>query len=147
MMFNVFYDAIMRYGFNQGSIALQETEWHLFSLMFLLGISYTLKEDGHVRVDILYDRFGARTQAVINMVGTLMFLIPLALLILHGAIPFVKEAYISGEISGDPGGLTHRWLIKAAIPVAFGFLVFSALGFFIRQWRLFLGAESSGRTS
>ena len=56
MLVNVFYDAIMRYLFRSGSIALQELEWHFFSAMFLLGIAYALKEDGHVRVDIIYDR-------------------------------------------------------------------------------------------
>ena len=75
MMVNVFYDVIMRYLFRSGSIALQEMEWHLFSVMFLLGISYGLKEDGHVRVDLIYDNLNKKKQAVINIVGAVIFLI------------------------------------------------------------------------
>lgn len=142
MLVNVFYDAIMRYFFRSGSIALQEMEWHLFSVVFMFGIAYALKEDGHVRVDILYDRWSPRTQAVINIAGTLLMLIPLSLLISEGSIGFVREAYVSGEISGDPGGLTHRWLIKAVIPASFVFLIISALGFIIRNLNIYRGIEA-----
>ena len=76
MLLNVFYDAIMRYFFNSGSIALQEMEWHLFAMVFLFGIAYALKEDGHVRVDVLYDRFSPRWKAIVNIGGTLLLLLP-----------------------------------------------------------------------
>jgi len=142
MLVNVFYDAIMRYFFRSGSIALQEMEWHLFSIVFLFGISYALKEDGHVRVDILYDKLSPRTRGMINIAGTLLFLIPLSVLIIEGSIWFVHEAYQIGEISGDPGGLTHRWLIKAAIPVSFVFLIISAIGFMIRNFNIVRGIEA-----
>ena len=85
MLVNVFYDSIMRYFFNSGSIALQEMEWHLFSVVFLFGMAYTLKEDGHVRVDILYDHFSPRWKAIVNIGGALLFLIPLSLLIIEGS--------------------------------------------------------------
>ena len=65
MLFNVFYDAITRYFFNTGSIAMQEMEWHLFAMVFLFGIAYALKEDGHVRVDVLYDRFSPRWHGLV----------------------------------------------------------------------------------
>jgi len=142
MLVNVFNDAIMRYFFRSGSIALQELEWHLFSVVFMFGIAYALKEDGHVRVDILYDRWSPRTQAIINIAGTLMFLIPLSVLIIHGSVWFVHESFISGEISGDPGGLTHRWLIKAVIPTSFVFLIISSVGFMIRNFNIFRGIEA-----
>jgi TRAP-type mannitol/chloroaromatic compound transport system permease small subunit len=73
MILNVFYDVIMRYFFKSGSIAMQEMEWHLFSVIILLGISYTLKEDGHVRVDLIYDRLNDKKKAMINMVGVVLF--------------------------------------------------------------------------
>ena len=76
MLVNVFYDSIMRYFFNTGSIAMQEMEWHLFSVVFLFGMAYTLKEDGHVRVDILYDHFSPRWKAIVNIGGALLFLHP-----------------------------------------------------------------------
>ena len=71
-MLNVFYDVIMRYFFKTGSIAMQELEWHLFSIVFLLGISYTLKEEGHVRVDFIYDRLDDKKKAIINIFGGLV---------------------------------------------------------------------------
>ncbi|MEJ2518759.1 MAG: TRAP transporter small permease subunit [Desulfuromonadales bacterium] len=141
MLINVFYDSIMRYFFNTGSIALQEMEWHLFAVVFLFGMAYALKEDGHVRVDVLYDQFSPRWKAVVNIGGTLLFLIPLSVLIIEGSIWYVHEAYTINEISGDPGGLTHRWLIKAVIPTSFVFLIVSALGFITHNINVFRGLE------
>ena len=142
MLINVFYDAIMRYFFRSGSIALQEMEWHLFSIVFLFGMAYTLKEDGHVRVDILYDRFNPRWKAIVNIGGTLLLLMPLSLLIIEGSVWYVHEAYTLNEISGDPGGLTHRWLIKLVIPASFTFLIVSSFGFIVRNISIFRGLEA-----
>ena len=139
MLVNVFYDAIMRYFFSTGSIALQEMEWHLFAMVFLFGIAYGLKEDGHVRVDVLYDSFSPRKKAIVNLAGTFLFLLPLSVLIIEGSVWYVQEAYTSGEVSGDPGGLPHRWLIKLVIPASFVFLVVSAVGFVIHNVNILLG--------
>ena len=147
MLVNVFYDSIMRYFFNSGSIALQEMEWHLFSVVFLFGMAYTLKEDGHVRVDILYDHFSPRWKAIVNIGGALLFLIPLSLLIIEGSFWYVHEAFASGEISGDPGGLSYRWLIKSVIPASFVFLVVSATGFVIHNINIFRGLEAPRQRS
>ena len=142
MLVNVFYDAIMRYFFRTGSIALQELEWHLFAVVFLFGMAYTLKEDAHVRVDVLYDHFSPRWKAVVNIAGTLLFLVPLAVLIIQGSVWYVTEAYEMHEISGDPGGLHYRWLIKAVIPLSFIFLIISACGFIVRNINVFRGVEA-----
>lgn len=142
MLINVFYDAITRYLFKTGSIALQEMEWHLFAMVFLFGMAYCLKEDGHVRVDLLYDHFPPRWKAVVNIGGTLLLLLPLSVLIIKGSTWYVKEAYTIGEISGDPGGLSHRWLIKAVIPASFVFLIVSAAGFMVRNINIFRGLEA-----
>ena len=141
MLVNVFYDAIARYFFNTGSIALQEMEWHLFSMVFLFGIAYALKEDGHVRVDVLYDRFSPRWKAIVNIGGALLLLLPLSILIIEGSIWYVHEAFTSGEISGDPGGLKYRWLIKAVIPASFVFLLVSTIGFVLHNVNVIRGQE------
>lgn len=139
MMLNVFYDVIMRYFFRTGSIAFQELEWHIFSMVFLLGISYALKEDGHVRVDVIYDNLHPKKKAVINLVGTIVFLIPFSLLIAFGSINFVVESYMANEQSGDPGGLTHRWLIKAFIPASFFLLTLNSVGSIVKNYNILKG--------
>lgn len=142
MLLNVFYDVVMRYLFKSGSIAMQEMEWHLFSVVLLIGISYALFEDGHVRVDLIYDNLTAQKKAVINIVGSIVFLIPFSLLIAFGSIDFVIEAYQTNEISGDPGGLTHRWIIKALVPGSFFLLVFSTVGVIIKNINLYRGVHT-----
>jgi len=133
MMINVFLDVVLRYYFHWGSIAMQEMEWHLFSMMFLLGIAYALNDEEHVRVDFIYDSLNTRKKAFINIFGTIFMLIPFALLIIYGSYEFVYDAYEYSEISGDPGGLTHRWIIKSMIPFGFIFLIFSSFGYILKN--------------
>ncbi|USH03586.1 TRAP transporter small permease subunit [Grimontia kaedaensis] len=122
LVINVFYNVVMRYVFNQVSIGSQELEWHLFSAVFLLGIPYALKTGGHVRIDVFYERWPQKIQAVINLLGCLILLLPFSFLIFYFGLDFTREAYQLGEGSGDPGGLPHRWVIKGMIPVSFLFL-------------------------
>jgi len=133
LIINVFYDVVSRYFFDGGSIALQELEWHIFGVIILFGMSYALREESHVRVDFLYNRFSPKTQAIINIVGTILFIIPLAILIIYGSYGFVMSSYISNEISQDPGGLTHRWIIKAMIPLSFIYLIITSIGYIIKN--------------
>ena len=118
---------------------MQEMEWHLFSVIILLGISFTLKEDGHVRVDLIYDRLTDKKKAMINMVGVFLFIIPIALLITVESIPYVMESFNSGEQSGDPGGLTNRWIVKSLIPLSFFLLIITSIGFFIKNLNVYKG--------
>ncbi|WP_457563309.1 TRAP transporter small permease subunit [Caminibacter pacificus] len=115
----VSYDVIARKLFHGGSIALQELEWHLFDIVFLFAIAYTLSKDKHVRVDIFYDNFPFKLKKTINLITILFFVIPLSVLIIVEAIPFVQMSYAQHESSGDPGGLCCRWIIKSAMIWAF----------------------------
>lgn len=133
MLCNVFYDVVMRYAFNEVSIAMQELEWHLFSAAFLLGIPYALLENSHVRVDILYDRWAPKTQAWINLLGTLLFILPFIVLVTIYSVNFAADAYQMGEGSGDPGGLPYRWLVKSLIPLSFILLGLVSLGLITRS--------------
>ncbi len=137
MTFNVFYDVVMRYVFSQGSIAMQEMEWHLFSVLILIGMSYTLMEEGHVRVDLLYDNWPLKKKAMVNMVGAVIFILPIALLVATNSVGFVMESYTSHEISGDPGGLHYRWIIKALIPASFWLLIFIDIGYFVKNLNIY----------
>lgn len=128
-IFNVFLDVLLRYAFNNSSIALQEMEWHLFSAMFLLGISYTLQKDAHVRVDIFYTKFSPQKQALINLIGFALCILPISLLVAYYGIDFAYSAYLINEQSGDPGGLTHRFIIKSIIPISFILIIISGILF------------------
>ena len=133
MVFNVLFDVVMRYFFHNSSVGMQEFEWHLFSVIILFGMGYALKEEAHVRVDFLFDNFSLKTQLYINIFGTILFLLPIALLIIFGSYEFVMDAFTTNEISEDPGGLTHRWIIKAMIPLGFIFLLFCAFVYILRN--------------
>ena len=144
MVLLVVYDVGMRYLFQMGSVALQELEWHLFAALFLLGSAYTLKHDDHVRVDVLYQSrwMGRRRRAWVNLLGSVLFLMPFCLLVVYSSLPFVENAYIYNEGSPDPGGLPHRWLIKACIPVGFVLLMVQGTALALRSLAVLLeGAE------
>ncbi|XAW88584.1 TRAP transporter small permease subunit [Vibrio sp. CDRSL-10 TSBA] len=148
LVLNVVYDVVMRYVFNDVSIAFQELEWHLFSAVFLLGIPYTVKAGGHVRVDIIYERLSHKAQAVVDIAGTLLFLLPFCLLVAYFGIDFAKESFELGETSGDPGGLPSRWIIKAIIPLSFLFMAISGLGLILHSVNKFANPRllSAGNT-
>ncbi|MFW2367822.1 MAG: TRAP transporter small permease subunit [Desulforhopalus sp.] len=141
MIFNVFFDVIMRYFFRNSSVGMQEMEWHLFSVIILFGVSVALKDEGHVRVDFLYEKYSVKKKAMINILGTLFFLLPLALLVATGSVGFVMDSFSINEISEDPGGLTHRWIIKAMIPFSFIFLIVCSLGYVVKNINLYRGAK------
>ena len=123
MLFNVFYDVVMRYFFNDVSIGMQELEWHLFAAMFMLGIAYTLKEDAHVRVDIFYDKMSTTKKSIVNIFGSIFLALPITVVIFYYSIDYTIEAYQMGEGSADPGGLPHRWIVRSIIPVSSVFLM------------------------
>ncbi|GAD79180.1 TRAP transporter small permease subunit [Vibrio ezurae] len=142
---NVVYDVVMRYVFNDVSIAFQELEWHLFSAVFLLGVPYAIKTGGHVRVDIFYERFSAKVQAIIDIFGTLCWLLPFSLLVAWYGIDFAYQAYDIGETSGDPGGLPYRWVIKAVIPLSFSFIAISGIGLLCKSLNQLLHSDSKSK--
>ncbi len=142
MILNVAYDVMMRYVFHDSKIAMQEMEWHLFSVIMLYGTGYALRHNAHVRVDFLYDRFSPKKKALIDIFGTIFFLLPLAVLIVYGSYDFVMDSYTTNEISEDPGGLPYRWIIKAMIPFSFIFLIFCAINFIIHSINVLRGKEA-----
>jgi TRAP-type mannitol/chloroaromatic compound transport system permease small subunit len=133
MVLNVAFDVLMRYLFRNSSVGMQEMEWHLFAFVILYGVGVALQHEAHVRVDVVYDRLSVKNKALINVAGTMLFLIPLSLFIMFGSIDYVRDAYVSHEISEDPGGLPYRWIIKGMIPLAFGFLLVSATGYLLKN--------------
>lgn len=123
----VAYDAGMRYLFSEGSIALQEIEWHLFDIIFLLGLSYALKHDKHVRVDIFFERYSVDSKATIQILAMLFLVIPFSLIFLNDALDMTYQSFLQHEVSPDPGGLSDRWLIKAMLVFGFILLILQAV--------------------
>jgi TRAP-type mannitol/chloroaromatic compound transport system permease small subunit len=140
---NVFYDVIMRYLLNDVSIGMQELEWHLYSMIFLFGVAYTLRVDGHVRVDFIYERLSQKRRALIDIAGILVFLWPFCFLVAAYGIGFAYEAYDINEMSGDPGGLPFRWLIKGMISLSFVCVMISSLGFMLRSVNAYRGLRTA----
>ncbi len=136
MVLVIGYDVVMRYLFSTGSVALQELEWHLFALLFLLGATYTFKHDGHVRVDIFYNsrHMNIRRRAWVDLLGGLFFLTPFCLLIIISSIPFITNSFVMAEGSPDPGGLPWRFLLKSAIPLGFSLLLLQGIAHMLRSF-------------
>lgn len=144
MVLVVFYDTVMRYAFNRGNVALQELEWHLFSIVFLIGAAYTLKEGGHVRVDILFINFSKKTKAWIDLVGTFVFLIPFCIIIIYSTQKFIGNSWAVREISPDPGGLPGRYILKAMIPAGFVLLIIQGLSEACKSLMVISGYKGRG---
>lgn len=123
----IVYDATARYLFSTGSVALQELEWHLFDVVILLGIAYTLRENAHVRVDIFYASFSKKTKALVNIISSLFFILPFSILIIYIGIDFVTMSFVQNEASSNPGGLGHYYLVKSLMPISFIFLSLQAI--------------------
>lgn len=137
------FNAVARYqsrftGLNLSSNRFIESQWYLFSLIFLLGAAYTLKHHGHVRVDVLYGRLSFRGKAWIDLAGNLLFLLPFCALMIYFTLPSVMNSWRVWEISPDPGGLP-RYPIKTMVPVAFGLLFLQGIANTIEQLAVLKG--------
>jgi TRAP-type mannitol/chloroaromatic compound transport system permease small subunit len=125
-------NALARYALGTSSNAWLEIQWYLFGAMFLLAAGYTLKHDGHVRIDIFYNRLGPRGQAWIDLAGGLLFLLPMALLLGWLAWPMFVDAWATHEMSPDAGGLL-RWPVKLLLPVGFALLALQGIAEVIKR--------------
>lgn len=118
---------VLRYGFDIGSIALQDSVTYLHAACFMLGIAYTLNVDGHVRVDIFYRQFGPQKKAAVNLFGAVVFLLPLCVFIFITSFQYVQQAWQFKEHSSDAGGLPFVYLLKTLIPLLAASLLLQCL--------------------
>jgi TRAP-type mannitol/chloroaromatic compound transport system permease small subunit len=133
------YNVLLRYFFRTGSVALQEMEWHIMAFLVLVCMCYTTLKDGHVQVDILYARFPDPAKRVITFISATLMVV-IAAILLKLCIPYVMQAYNIGESSPDPGGLPHRWMLKALMPVGFTLLLLQSFSTWLRALaELFVG--------
>jgi TRAP-type mannitol/chloroaromatic compound transport system permease small subunit len=125
-------NALLRYTFDVSSNAWLETQWYLFSAVFLLCAGYTLGRNEHVRIDIIAGRLSRRTQSWIDLLGGLFFLLPMSLIIMWLSWPVFMESFNRHEISGDAGGLL-RWPVRLLVPVGFFLLSLQGISEIIKR--------------
>jgi TRAP-type mannitol/chloroaromatic compound transport system permease small subunit len=135
-------NAIVRYSFNISSNAWLEIQWYLFGAIFLLASSYTLRRNEHVRIDVIVGRFSKRTQAWVDVVGFIFFLLPATLLILYFAVPFALESVRNQEVSSNAGGLIV-WPAKILIPIGFLLLTLQGISELIKRVGFLMGKIDS----
>ena len=123
----VCFDVITRYFFSNTAAWIMELEWHLFALIFLFGAGYAFKHDKHVRVDLFYAKLSPKDQALVNIIGSFLFLIPWCLLIIYWSYEYALISYNIGETSPDPGGLPARYMIKFCVSIGMVFLLFQGI--------------------
>ncbi len=133
MMLTTCWVVFLRYGFNMGSIAMQESVIYLHATVFLLGLGYTLQQDQHVRVDIFYQSFSDKGKAWVNALGCIVFLIPFCLFVIVASWPFFANSLAIYETSPEPGGLPLVYLLKALIPLSMTLLLVQALALLARS--------------
>jgi len=133
-------NAVVRKLFDFSSNAFLEIQWYLFAAVFLLAAGYTLKHNEHVRIDVVAGRFGKRTQAWIDIIGGVLFLMPMAVLILYFSWPSFVSSFVSMEHSGNPGGLL-LWPAKLLIPAGFLLLLLQGIAETIKRVGFLAGIE------
>lgn len=132
-------NAVSRYGFNLSSNAMLEVQWYLFSAVFLLCAGYTFLRNEHVRIDLVSNRLSAKGRNWVDIVGIVLFLLPVCYMIVTMAWPSFIESYVNDEQSSNAGGLT-RWPVRLLIPVGFTLLGAQALSELIKRLAFVFGA-------
>lgn len=126
----------MRYGMNRAMVTLEELTWYLYGIGIMFGLSYGVVKNSHIRVDILAMHFSRKTVYVIEILGITFLLLPFVWTVFHHSIDWVWQSYTIGETSSSPQGLSHRWIIKAVIPLSFFLLLLAAIARLIQSWVL-----------
>ena len=125
-------NAIVRYAFNMSSNAWLEIQWYLFSFVFLFCAGYTLLHNQHVRIDVVSGQLSGRARAWIDILGTIFFLLPMAIAIMWLSWPVFLDAYRSGEVSTNAGGLLV-WPGRLMLPVGFCLLILQGVSELIKR--------------
>ncbi|ADZ92735.1 TRAP transporter small permease subunit [Marinomonas mediterranea] len=132
LMLLIVSNALMRYFFNTTFVALEELQWHLYAVGFMLGLSYCFIHDGHVRVDALAEHWSMKKRIWIETFGISLLLLPFCFVMFNYALPFVERSYRMNEVSPSFDGLPFRWILKSFILIALALLVMAASSRWLR---------------
>ncbi len=130
---------VARYVFNEGSIMMEELQWHLYAIGFMLGLSFTEMRERNVRIEVLAERFRPRTRLWIELFGIAVLLLTFTGFVVWFSVPFFLSSWELDEISAAPGGLPYRWFLKSFLVTAFVLLALGGLGRLTRVWAALFG--------
>jgi len=134
----ILLQVVLRYGFNNGQVYLEELIWHLYAVGFMFGLSFAVTNDSHIRVDIVHMNLSRANQHRWEIFGILFLLLPFIVVIFLHSIDWVYYSYEIGESSQNPTGLPHRWIVKSVIPLSFLLLFIAAIARLVREVCLLL---------
>ena len=126
------FNAIIRKVFNISSNAFLEIQWYLFAAVFMLGSGYAFLKNAHVRIDFISSKFSARGRNIVDVIGIIVFVFPLCYLMVKLSWPVFENAWVSGEMSSNAGGLV-RWPVYGVIPLGFVILAMQAVSELIKR--------------
>ncbi len=132
LIFVIILQVVLRYGFGQGLVILEEIQWHLYAIGIMFGASYAMMLDSHIRVDIIHARLSDKWKLRWDLFGIIFLLMPFIIVIFHQSLDFVHESWRVNERSDAPMGLPWRWAIKSVIPISFGLLFIATVSRVIR---------------
>ncbi len=128
LMLVILLQVVLRYGFGEGMVYLEELQWHLYAVIIMIGFSYSHVKETHVRVDVISSNFSQKTRMYIELFGLIILLIPFLIIVFDHGYEFFLDSFRNGEKSPSPGGLPMRWLVKLLIPVSMGLIMISSFG-------------------
>ncbi len=134
-------DVLFRYFFSFTKNWILELEWHLYSMVFLLGSAFALQKEKHVRVDVFYQKFSERNKTIVNLIGTIVFLLPWCYLVITSAYKFASNSWYIGEGSSQPGGLPARYIIKSMIVIGFVLLFLQGMVMIVKYSKKLIQGE------
>ena len=135
----ILVSVLSRYVFSEGSVTMEEIQWHISSMAWLVGLSYAFIHDSHVRVDVVHERLSLRRQVWIELLGLVLLALPFLVIGVYMGWPYFHESWLQGEVSQAPAGLPYRWGMKFFLPLAFFLLTIAALSRLFKCTALLFG--------
>lgn len=127
LMLLIVFQVVRRYAFSKGSIMMEEMQWHLYAVGFMLGLAFTEIRERHVRIDVLAEHWPRRRRLWMELAGIMFLLLPFTGFIVWFAVPYVITSYQLNEVSAAPDGLPYRWVLKSFVVTAFSLLFLAGL--------------------